>query len=74
MNFKKLILQVLNEAETETPVREPKVKPTEKPSPGKPGIARPGPGHKPAPDAKKDAEKTRKEKQIEAFKKRHNIK
>lgn len=70
MNLKKLILRILNEAPVEAPTK-PSTEPTTKPkTPSKPSRApfkRPGPGHQPSPDAKK----SRKQREIEAFEKRH---
>jgi hypothetical protein len=71
MNFKKLILSVLNEAPVETPTK-PETKPDTKPDvkPGKSPFRRPGPGHEPSPDAKKK-KLSRIQRERMKFEKRH---
>lgn len=68
MNLKSLILSILEEQPVETPTK-PDTKPTTKPEkkPKLP-VRIPGPDIKPNPDAKKK----RLQKEIQAFKKRHN--
>jgi hypothetical protein len=70
MNLKKLILSILEEQPVETPTK-PDTKPTTKPDtkPSKTPFRRPKPGHQPNPDARKN----RKQREIEAFNKRHGI-
>lgn len=70
MNIQNLILKVLEEQPVETPTKpdtKPKTKPDKKPS--RSPFQRPKPGHQPQPDAKK----SRKQKEIEAFNKRHGL-
>ncbi len=71
MNIQNIILKVLEEQPVETPTKpttEPITEPTTKPK--RAPFKRPGPGHSPNPDAKKN----RIDKEREAFAKRHNIK